>query len=123
MIEWERTDGSIPRSQRAARSGCPSASSPTLVGFSLRKAETNESAPLRARIVARPHGTSLHGRKAETQVADKAAGKRAATMRGRNEDDPANFRNAFVAERLPEEQAIFLRAGDLVDRQVGDGLP
>ena len=44
-------------------------------------------------------------------------------MRGRNEDDPTNLRNAFVAVHLPEEQAIILRAGDLVDRQVGDGLP
>src|SRR4051794_23987738 len=29
-----------------------------------------------------------------SQVAEEAAGKRASTMRGRNEDDPTNFRNA-----------------------------
>ena len=44
------------------------------------------------------------------QVADEAAGKRASTMRSRNEDDPTNFRNAVVAVNGPNFVAAAARA-------------
>ena len=58
-----------------------------------------------------------------TQLSKTAAGKRAAAMGGRDEDDPAHLRHGLVEERLLQELAFLGRADDLVDGTCADRLP
>ena len=58
-----------------------------------------------------------------TKLSKTAAGKWAAAMGGRDEDDPAHLWHGFVEERLSQELAFLGRSDDLVDRTRADSLP
>ena len=114
MIEWERTDGSIPRSQRAIRSGCPEASSPTA-----RRVFPSEAGNEEVGLVLSQEGLACLAEAARTiadphsEAADEAADEGAAAVGGRDEDEPAHLWDGLVAERLADELAVLGRTDDL----------
>ena len=58
-----------------------------------------------------------------TKLSKTAAGKWAAAMRGRDEDDPAHLGHGLIEERLSQELAFLWRSDDLVDWTRADSLP